>query len=98
LAGASFRSGTAPSPCGTPPYTVRIEGEGDTNLFAPMPGMVVRYEVREGSRVAKGDVVVILEAMKMENFITSPRAGVVGKALFREGDSVRKGDVLAVIV
>ncbi|MCU0576411.1 MAG: pyruvate carboxylase subunit B [Desulfobacterota bacterium] len=98
LTGASFRSGTATSPCGTPPPTVRIEGEGDTNLFAPMPGMVVRYEVREGSRVAKGDVVVILEAMKMENFITSPRAGVVGKALFREGDSVRKGDVLAVIV
>lgn len=73
------------------------EIDGETPVLAPMPGMVVRYEAGEGARVAEGDVVVILEAMKMENFITSPRAGIVRKARFREGESARKGDVLAVI-
>jgi pyruvate carboxylase subunit B len=69
----------------------------ETPILTPMPGMVVSYKVREGDRVAMGDVVVILEAMKMENFITSPVAGTVRKITFTEGASARKGDVLALI-
>ena len=69
----------------------------ETPVLTPMPGMVVSYKVREGDHVAQGDVVVILEAMKMENFITSPVAGTVRKITFTEGASARKGDVLALI-
>jgi pyruvate carboxylase subunit B len=69
----------------------------ETPVLTPMPGMVVSYKVREGDQVVQGDVVVILEAMKMENFITSPVAGTVRKITFTEGASARKGDVLALI-
>jgi pyruvate carboxylase subunit B len=70
----------------------------ETPVLTPMPGMVVSYKVHEGDRVAQGDVIVILEAMKMENFITSPVAGTVRRITFTEGASARKGDVLALII
>ena len=66
-------------------------------MEAPMPGMVIRYEVKEGDTVNEGDVVLILEAMKMENSITAPVSGTVLKINYKDGDSVQKGDVLAVI-
>ncbi len=71
-------------------------GEG-TPIEAPMPGMIIRYEVSEGDVVNEGDVILVLEAMKMENTITTPVAGTVKKINFKEGDNVQKGDVLAVI-
>jgi pyruvate carboxylase subunit B len=64
---------------------------------APMPGMIIRYEVQEGDSVSEGDVLLILEAMKMENSITAPSAGTVREVRFKEGDNVQKGDVLAVV-
>lgn len=70
---------------------------GGTTIEAPMPGMIIRYEVEEGAAVNEGDVVLILEAMKMENSITSPVSGTVKQINYKEGDSVQKGDVLAVI-
>jgi pyruvate carboxylase subunit B len=71
--------------------------EGGTAVEAPMPGMIIRYEANEGDAVNEGDVVLILEAMKMENSIAAPVAGTVLSAPFKSGDSVQKGDVLAVI-
>jgi len=68
-----------------------------TNIEAPMPGMIIRYEVKAGDTVGEGDVVLILEAMKMENSICSPCSGTVKQILFKESDSVQKSDVLAVI-
>ena len=68
-----------------------------TSIEAPMPGMIIRYEVNEGDSVNEGDVVLVLEAMKMENAITSPVAGTVKQIRYKDGDSVQKGDVLAVI-
>ena len=62
-----------------------------------MPGMVIRYEVKEGDAVNEGDVVLILEAMKMENSITAPVSGTVLSIPFKNGDSVQKGNTLAVI-
>ena len=62
-----------------------------------MPGMIVRYEVKEGDSVKAGDVVMILEAMKMENSITAPTSGVIKQICCKDGQSVQKGDVLAVI-
>ncbi len=79
----------AASQCACPVAGVKIE--------APMPGMIIRYEVSEGASVKDGDVLLILEAMKMENSITSPVAGVVKQIGFKDGASVQKGDVLVVI-
>ncbi len=62
-----------------------------------MPGMVIRYEVKEGDSVKEGDVVMILEAMKMENSILAPASGTVKQILCKDAQSVQKGDVLAVI-
>ena len=71
--------------------------EVGTPIEAPMPGMIIRYEVKEGDTVNEGDVVLILEAMKMENSITAPTTGTVRSISFKNGDSVQKGDTLAVI-
>jgi len=59
--------------------------------------MIIRFEVAVGASVKEGDVVLILEAMKMENSITSPTSGTVKEIRFKDGESVQKGDVLAVI-
>lgn len=80
----------------TPSKSIVATGEG-TPIEAPMPGMVIRYEVKEGDQVKEGDTILVLEAMKMENTIPSPVSGIVKKINFKAGDSVQKGDVLAVI-
>jgi pyruvate carboxylase subunit B len=84
---------TAPTPAPAPPSASGYA----TNIVAPMPGMVIRYEAKQGDRVNVDDVVLILEAMKMENSITSPVAGTVLRIERKEGETVQKGDVLAVI-
>ena len=63
-----------------------------------MTGSVIRYEFKEGDPVKEGDVVVVLEAMKMDNFITSPATGKLHKILIKEGTSVKKGETLALIL
>jgi len=83
----------APAPA-KPAAKPAVEG---TRIEAPMPGMVIRYEVNEGDSVHEGDVVLILEAMKMENSITAPVSGTVLSIPFKSGDSVQKGNTLAVI-
>ncbi len=72
--------------------------ENLVTVEAPMPGILVRYTVEEGTSVNEGDVVLIMEAMKMENEITSPSSGVVRQINFKAGDSFKEGDVLLVIV
>lgn len=68
-----------------------------TALSAPMPGMIVRYEKNVGDAVSKGETVVVLEAMKMENALPSPVDGVIKAIGYKSGDSVPKGAALAVI-
>jgi pyruvate carboxylase subunit B len=91
----------APAP--PPPAAAPVEPavkpavEVGTAIQAPMPGMIIRYEVKEGDAVDEGDLVLILEAMKMENSITAPVSGTVQPIAFKSGDTVQKGDVLAVI-
>ena len=65
------------------------------DLVAPMQGTVVKYAVAEGDQVAAGDLVVVLEAMKMENTIAAHRDGVVTGLHFAPGDAVSSGAVLA---
>ncbi len=66
-------------------------------LTAPMPGMVVSYEVKEGDSVNEGDVLVILEAMKMQNSLTSNVSGVIRSIKVSPGTSVEKNQVLLTI-
>jgi len=64
---------------------------------APMPGMIIKYEKNVGDTVKKGDIIVILEAMKMENALPSPADGEITAINFGSGDSVAKDAVLALI-
>ena len=67
-----------------------------TKVEAPMPGMIKAYKVAEGASVKKGDVILVLEAMKMDNDITAECDGVISfKAAV--GSNVNTGDVMAVI-
>ncbi|AEH09504.1 MULTISPECIES: biotin carboxylase N-terminal domain-containing protein [Protofrankia] len=67
------------------------------SLVAPMPGTVVRVVVEEGATVTTGDVVLVLEAMKMEHTVTAPQDGVVVEINARQGQTVDGGHVLAVL-
>ncbi len=68
-----------------------------TPINAPMPGMIVRFEKNVGDKVSKGETVVILEAMKMENALAAPVDGTIKAINFKSSDSVPKGAVLCVI-
>ncbi|MFY9446279.1 MAG: biotin/lipoyl-containing protein [Dethiobacteria bacterium] len=72
--------------------------EGDGFKFpAPIPGPVIEVKVQEGDRVNAGDVLLIIEAMKMENEITVPQGGVVSRVLVKKGDTVNTGDTLVIL-
>ncbi len=65
-----------------------------TEVNAPMPGKVVRVEVKPGDKVEKNQVLLAIEAMKMENLIKSPREGIIEAVLVKEGDSVEARAIL----
>ncbi|MQF82871.1 pyruvate carboxylase subunit B [SAR202 cluster bacterium AD-802-E10_MRT_200m] len=71
--------------------------QGEIEVIAPLPGMVVRYLVEEGQHVNQGDNVVVLEAMKMENALPAPSGGVVKKLCFASGSRVTRGAALVII-
>jgi propionyl-CoA carboxylase alpha chain len=75
------------------PADVIAEG----SLLAPMPAAVVSVAVESGQQVSKGDVVLVLEAMKMQHTITAPTDGVVSELDVSAGQQVEAGAVLAVI-
>jgi pyruvate carboxylase subunit B len=77
-----------------PPVAV---AEGETSIPAPMPGIVIRYQVEVGAEVKAGDIVVVLEAMKMENPLPAPINGKIKAINFKPGDKVAKGEALAII-
>ena len=71
--------------------------ESGGDLLAPMPGLVRRVEVSEGAPVTRGQLLMILEAMKMEHSIRAPRDGIVCRVAYREGDLVEAGAPLVEI-
>ncbi|HPK47900.1 MAG TPA: acetyl-CoA carboxylase biotin carboxyl carrier protein subunit, partial [Sphaerochaeta sp.] len=64
---------------------------------APMPGLILRIEVKEGQKVAKNQLLLIMEAMKMENEIYAPCEGVVTKISVTQGQQLQSDDDLLVI-
>lgn len=72
-------------------------GDGAAEIRTAMPGKVVRLLLESGAEVAKGDGVLVVEAMKMQNELKAPKAGVVKEFKVTEGSTVSAGDVLAVI-
>jgi biotin carboxyl carrier protein len=86
-----------PAPQPPPPQPEPVAAAGETPVTAPMPGMIVRYEKKEGEAVAEGETLVVLEAMKMENALPAPASGTVKTVRFESGDSVAKGEVLCVV-
>jgi len=71
--------------------------KGDEIITAPMPGKILSLHVEEGQKVVEGDLILSMEAMKMQSDIFCGRAGMVKKIAVQEGDAVNAGDMIAVI-
>jgi propionyl-CoA carboxylase alpha chain len=80
-----------------PRFTDPADAVASGSLLAPMPGAVVRVAVEAGAEVAAGDVVLVLEAMKMQHTVTAPHAGTVAEINVEPGTQVASGEVLAVV-
>ncbi len=88
----------APAPAPAPaPVTPAAPVAGGQQIKCPMPGTILDIPVAQGASVKKGDILMILEAMKMENEILSPADGVVAQIAVQRGASVNSGDLLAVV-
>lgn len=83
----------APVPAAAPAAPVA----GGEQVTSPMPGTILDIKVAQGAAVKKGDVLMVLEAMKMENEIMSPCDGSVKQLAVNKGASVNSGDLLIVI-
>lgn len=91
-------------------YTIKISNELDllikemgfsvgstkkTNeIKAPMPGMILSVNIKKGQKVKEGEILVILEAMKMENAIESPNDGIIKSIHITSGDTLEKGELM----
>ncbi len=70
------------------------QGKKVNDIKAPMPGMVLQVMVESGQTIKKGDAIVVLEAMKMENILKSPADGIVKTVKVIKGDKVEKNQVM----
>ena len=100
-----YTPGTAPvasAPAATPaapvaPAPVAAPAAGGVKVECPMPGTILDVKVSVGQTVTKGQVLMILEAMKMENEIVAPQDGTVSAVCVQKGATVNSGDVLATL-
>jgi len=77
--------------------TLPPAANGGKTIKAPMPGKIVALKVEAGDRVKAGDVVAVLEAMKMENELIAPIDGIVQEVKVKEGASVNLGDPIVLL-
>ncbi len=90
-----YKSGTQdPTVRVMDPSAQRVTTRHTGTVTAPMPGTVLRLEKEEGDAVKAGDVVLILEAMKMENEITAPADGTIQSLTCKAGQTVAGGEIL----
>jgi biotin carboxyl carrier protein len=91
---AAAPAAPAPAPAAAPAAAVTAAGE---TVAAPMPGAVLRVEVTQGQAVKSGQLLLVMEAMKMENEILAPRDGTVAQVLVQKGTAVDTGAPLLVL-
>jgi biotin carboxyl carrier protein len=87
--------GIAPAPAAAPAAVPG--GEASSVVKAPLPGLVVDVKVREGEKVKAGQIIVVMEAMKMENQIQATADGTVKRILVKKGDNVAEGNAMVEI-
>lgn len=75
----------------------RLKEKEEGTILSPMSGQIMSVEVSEGKKVGKNEVILILEAMKMESEVFSPKEGKIKEIRVAKGDMVNTGDVLAII-
>ena len=83
------------APKAAPKAAAPAGAQGAVKVNAPMPGKILKVNATAGAAVKKGDVLVVLEAMKMENEICAAQDGVIASVEVAVGDMVEGGDVLA---
>ena len=93
-AAAAPAAAPAPAPAPKAAPTLISGAQGAVKIEAPMPGTVVDVAVSSGQSVKKGDILVILEAMKMENEICAPQDGTVASVNCAKGEAVDSGKIL----
>ncbi len=94
IAAPATMSAPTPAPAAAP---VAAAPAGGAQVKAPMPGTILDVKVQNGQAVKKGDVLVVLEAMKMENEIMAPCDGTVTSVNVRKGDSVETQALICTI-
>ena len=87
----------APSPAAPAPAPAPVANANGETVVSPMPGNILAVNVQNGSAVKKGDVLMVLEAMKMENEIMAPKAGTVTQVAVSKGSTVETGAPLVYI-
>ncbi len=93
---AAAPKAAAPAPAAAPKAAAAPVANG-LKVVSPMPGTILDVKVSVGAAVKKGDVLMVLEAMKMENEIVAPEDGTVAQVNVQKGASVNSGDVLCVL-
>ena len=86
----------AAAPAAAAPAAPVVTGSGDV-VAAPMPGTILKVNVKNGDAVKEGQVLLVLEAMKMENEIMAPKSGTITQVAVQKGASVNTGDALVFI-
>ena len=87
-------SDSAPAPKAVTPPKAVASNANSIKIKAPMPGTILAVNVNVGDTIKKGQVLIVLEAMKMENEILSPQDGTVASVDISSGASVESGDIL----
>lgn len=97
LEGGAAMPAPAPQPAPAAEPAKPQAPAGGTTVPSPMPGVIVDVRAQEGQKVEAGDVLVVLEAMKMENDIVAPVAGTVSSVLVKKGDTVESNQTIITI-